>query len=163
MSQARSIASDLPMTQSPVKTLYLVKKCELGIHVLMEAALREFGLTPGQYTFLSKIRAHDGATSAQLARRLMIKPPSVNEYLLPLLDLKLVSRAASPTDRRILKVSITKKGVRMLQDCDAAVDRLEQDMLEGLSPRQLKEFRDYLFNLLSKTKVDSPAIDLATA
>lgn len=126
-------------------TLYLVKQLEQVIRALLDDALRPLGLTTLQYTALSVLeRRPDGLSSAQLARRAFVRPQTMHEMVLSLIDRGLIERRHADNNQRVLLASLTETGRDLLVRCEPAVREVEGRLLAGLSPQRQAEFRDTL-------------------
>jgi DNA-binding MarR family transcriptional regulator len=66
----------------------------------------------------------------------MISPQAMSEVTVTLERMRLLERRASPTNNRILRARLTPKGRRRLAECEARVDELERQMLEGLPDQE---------------------------
>lgn len=90
---------------------------------------RSVGLTPQQHQALLSIKAgYEGRQSinvGELAAHLLIEKHSAAELVDRLEDAGLVKRGKSKTDRRVVMLTVTPKGERML-------DALSQDNLREL-------------------------------
>ena len=93
------------------------------------------GLSVNQYTTLSVLEHRSGLSNAQLARRALVSPQSMNEVLLTLERRGLVRRRAHPDHGRILQARLTAKGRRLLAACDAEVREVEARMMRDLTAR----------------------------
>ena len=56
----------------------------------------------------------------------------------------LVRRRPDPSHGRVLRTSVTAKGLKMLEACDRDMDAIEHDMLAGLAPETLETVRQAL-------------------
>lgn len=78
-----------------------------------EELVRAHGLTPQQYQLLLAIKGYPGrdwATVRELAEQLQIRHHSVVELVDRAVGRDLVSRAADPTDARVVRVELTPEG-----------------------------------------------------
>ena len=91
------------------------------------------GLSVNQYTTLSVLDRRSGLSNAQLARRALVSPQSMNEVLVILEQRGLVRRRAHPEHGRILQARLTAKGRRLLAACDDEVHEVEARMVSELS------------------------------
>ena len=107
-------------------------------------AVEPAGLTLPAYTALSVLRAQDGLSNAQLARRSLVTPQSMSEALTQLVDRRYVRRRADPHHGRIIRTELTEAGRRALERCDRAVDEVEREMLADLDTAQVASLRDAL-------------------
>jgi DNA-binding MarR family transcriptional regulator len=112
---------------------YVVARLERALRKELAARLEPSGLTVPQYTTLSVLRARSGLSNAQLARRSYITPQTMSEVIVALEEKGLVERSPDPSHRRILRITLTRRGRRMMDGCDAAVNEMEEEMLAELS------------------------------
>jgi DNA-binding MarR family transcriptional regulator len=111
---------------------YVVGRLDRALRRRLADVLRPHGLTVRQYTTLSVLSARAGLSNAQLARRSLMTPQSMNEVLAGLVAHGLVERRADETHGRIIRTRLTPAGASLLAACDRAVDALEDDLLAGL-------------------------------
>ncbi len=112
--------------------LYLVGRMDRVVRRAIGAVLKAQGLSVNQYTTLSVLDRRSGLSNAQLARRALVSPQSMNEVLLTLEERGLVRRRAHPDHGRILQARLTAKGRSLLARCDADVHEVEARMVSGL-------------------------------
>lgn len=131
------------------RTVYLLKRAETVVRNGMEECLRPVGVTPRQYVTLSLLRDERDQSSADLARKAGITPQSMSETIATLIRKGLIERAENPGHKRILMARLTKAGERLLAQSDAAVDRLEADLLGKLPAGELDSLRQALRAIVS--------------
>lgn len=139
------------MTQTRNRTIYLIKRAEMAIRAGLDAALRDLSVTPGQYTIMSLLAAKADQSSAGLARRAGVTPQSMSETVAQLERKGLIERAENPEHRRILHISLTAAGSALLAQCEARVDTLEAELLNGLSQDQIASLRNVLHAIAQKS------------
>ena len=110
----------------------------------LAAAVEPAGLTLPAYTALSVLRAEDGLSNAQLARRSLVTPQSMSEVLALLVEHGYVRRRAEPDHGRVIRTELTKAGQRALDRCDRAVDAVERELLRDLDAGEAESLRDFL-------------------
>jgi DNA-binding MarR family transcriptional regulator len=130
------------------RTSLLVRRLQMVIGLQMEGLLRPLDLTPGQYTLLSLVAHRPGLSAAQLARRLQVTSPTMGDFILPLERKKWISRAESPANRRVLRISITAAGETVLARSDQLMDRLEAQIFGVLEPCERAKFHRTALTLL---------------
>src|SRR5918996_2890513 len=113
--------------------LYLVGRIDRVGRQAIGKVVAARGLWVNQYTTLSGPNQRSGLPTAQLARRALVSPQSMNEVLLALERRGLVRRRAHPDHGRILQTRLTAKGRRFLAACDAGVREVEARMIADLS------------------------------
>jgi DNA-binding MarR family transcriptional regulator len=126
--------------------LYLVGRLDRVVHRAIRDAVRDHGLSVGQYTALSVLGYRSGLSNAQLARRSLVSPQSAHEVLLSLEQRGLVRRRAHAEHGRILQTRLTAKGRRTLEACNQQVRELEHDMVKGLTRHQQTALRHALLS-----------------
>jgi DNA-binding MarR family transcriptional regulator len=124
--------------------LYLVGRLDRVEHRAIRDAVREHGLSVGQYTALSVLGYRSGLSNAQLARRSLVSPQSAHEVLLSLEQRGLVRRRAHAEHGRILQTRLTAKGRRTLEACNQQVREVELGMVHGLTRQQQAALRHAL-------------------
>ena len=90
------------------------------------------------------LRAQDGLSNARLARRSLVTPQSMSEVLAQLVEQGHVRRTAEPGHGRVIRMELTKSGLRALERCDRAVDEVEREMLAGLDADEAASLRAIL-------------------
>jgi DNA-binding MarR family transcriptional regulator len=111
---------------------YVIGRLERVLRRRLTAAIAPTGLTLPAYTTLTVLRAQDGLSNAQLARRSLVTPQSMSEVLMLLVDLGYVRRRAEARNGRVIRTELTASGRRALERCDRAADAVEHDLLRDL-------------------------------
>ena len=120
------------MRPSEPRISYLIGRLDRALRRSLDQVLGPQELTVRQYTTLSVLRARDGLSNAQLARRSLMTPQSMNEVLSGLVERGLVRRTPASDHGRVIRTELTAAGISALEACDEAVDRLETQMLGEL-------------------------------
>jgi DNA-binding MarR family transcriptional regulator len=115
--------------------LYLIGRIDRVVRRHIDDVVGSHDLSVNQYTTLSVLEHRSGLSNAQLARRALVSPQSMNEVLLTLERRGLVRRRAHPDHGRILQARLTAKGRRVLAACDAEVRKVEAQMMHDLTTR----------------------------
>jgi DNA-binding MarR family transcriptional regulator len=126
------------VTREP-RISYVVARLERAVRRALAERLRPTGLTVPQYTTLSVLRSRSGLSNAQLARRSYITPQTMSEVIVALEEKGLVERTPDPSHKRILRITVTRKGRGLMERCDAAVNEMEEQMLAELSEQDSAE------------------------
>lgn len=134
MPSSRPPAAD----PSRPRVTYLVGRLNRVLRRRLGEALAPFSVSVPQYTTLSVLHARGNLSNAELAKRAFISPQAMNEVIQGLEARKLVTRQASSSHGRIVQLLLTQRGLEVMHDCDAAVHRLEQSMLSGLTVLERK-------------------------
>jgi DNA-binding MarR family transcriptional regulator len=134
-----SASTDAAVPGHDPRLSYVVGRLDRAVRRELQDRLQPFGLSVPEYTALSVLRTRPGLSNAQLARRALITPQSMSEITVALERKGLVARDPDPAHNRILRTHLTPKGERLLDDCEARVDDMEREMLDGLSATQRRQ------------------------
>lgn len=132
--------SDWVMQQP--RAIYFLNQANHAVRSRLEAALSGLQMTGIQYTVLSVIGSREGLSSAELSRRFFVTPQTMNELIGGLQRRNLITRKEDPANRRILRMSLTTEGKRMIKACDAAADAVERDIFSFLPQESYQQLRD---------------------
>jgi DNA-binding MarR family transcriptional regulator len=128
--------------------LYLVGRMDRLVRQAISKVVGPRGLSVNQYTTLSVLDRRSGLSNAQLARRALVSPQSMNEVLLTLEQRGLVQRRAHPEHGRILQARLTAKGRSVLAACDDEVRQVEDRMVRCLDEEDRTAFRDAMLRCI---------------
>ena len=135
------------------RTVYLIKRAEIEVTSRMGKALEQHDITPIQFTVLYFVDYDRGdLSSAQLSRRFSMTPQSMNELVTVLERKKLLRKTVDPAHRRILRISLTAKGKKLLDDCNTALDTMEELLLKGLSATETNTLRNLIGKILERAR-----------
>lgn len=104
----------------------------------IEPSLHEAGLTHSAFDLLSAIQVSDGATQADLARRLRVSTPTLSEALRPLVAKGLVEINPSRSDRRANAVFLTSAGAKAMSSAMKTLSSFDDEIKEALEDRELQ-------------------------
>jgi DNA-binding MarR family transcriptional regulator len=129
--------------------LYLIKRAEIEVSSRMGQALEQHDITPIQFTVLYFVDYDKGdLSSAQLSRRFSMTPQSMNELVTVLEKKKLIKKTVDPSHKRILRLSLTAKGKKLLEDCNHLMDYVEDELLKDMNETEIKKLREIIGKIL---------------
>lgn len=119
-----------------------------GTHSLMfefgrivRARMRDLTqLTLPQLEVLHFVRDNEHPPMRDIADYLKVKAPTATALINELVALKLLSRTAHAADRRQIRLSLTKRGETILNTCVERKEKVINEMLNHLAPKDRKEF-----------------------
>jgi DNA-binding MarR family transcriptional regulator len=118
----------------------------------MDARLKaEAGVTSAQAAVLFLLARRGERRMGEIGDMLSLNPPAVTGLINRMAALDLVSKSASPTDKRSAIVSLTEKG-RAMGD---AAEHVFRDMNNELETRLGDEDSDMLHRVLTNLAVDA--------
>jgi DNA-binding MarR family transcriptional regulator len=125
-----------------VKTASLLAQAEAEM-------LKPFDLSPAQYNVLRILRGagEAGRRCQEIGERLVARDPDITRLVDRLEARRLVSRARSAEDRRVVVTRITRAGLELLERIDPVDREVPVKLLGGLGPRKLGQLIDLLEEL----------------
>jgi DNA-binding MarR family transcriptional regulator len=161
MLRAVTRAATAPLGSAEVKTVprvgYLVYRVERRLRARLDEELRLIGVSTPEYVTLSLLHERDGLSCAQLARWVMVTPQAMNLVISALERRKLIRRRPDPKHRRVLRASVTPRGLEILARCDRAMDGIEADMLGDLPSETVEVVRRALGSCAHSLEVTHPS------
>jgi len=161
MLRAMTRAATAQLKSADAKTVprvgYLVYCVERRLRARLDEELRLIGVSTPEYVTLSLLRERDGLSCAQLARWVLVTPQAMNLVISALEKRKLVRRRPDPKHRRVLRASVTPKGLETLERCDRSVDRIEADMLGDLPAETVEVVRAALGSFAHSLQATNPS------
>lgn len=98
--------------------------------------LREFGITPLQYTILRIIGAQPGIDQISVAIQAVLDASTVTDIIVRLETKGLLKRKIGEQDRRSRLVSLTPAGDKLLAAVEPVVLRTRKELLAPISPQE---------------------------
>ena len=138
---------------------YLVYRVERRLRARLDEELRVHGVSTPEYVTLSVLRERDGLSCAQLARWAFVTPQAMNLVISGLERRRLVRRRPDPKHRRVLRASVTSKGLGVLARCDQSMDGIEADMLGDVAPETVEMVRTAMASFAHSLEATSPPPD----
>jgi DNA-binding MarR family transcriptional regulator len=134
-ANVRCVAKDTKQTPPGIAkrwpTLLMIKLGRITTHRFTEA-LEPLGIRPRHVAALIELRDHGQLTQQSLCGRLHLDPTNLVAILNDLELGGLATRRRDPTDRRRHIVEVSSKGLAVIERAAKAMDRVEEELLEGL-------------------------------
>ena len=138
----------LTMDAVYTKPGYLFRRMQqIAVAIFMEEC-RAFDLTPVQYAALVAIQTHPGIDATRLSAVIAFDRSTLGSVIERMEAKGLVERKASPDDKRIKLLHLTRSGAALLREIVPAVDRAQARMLEPLKPADRKTLMALLSELV---------------
>ena len=116
------------VTANDTLLIYIVGRVDQGIRQEMRLRLAEWDLSVPEFTALAVLKRRPGLSNAQLARRSLVRPQSMNEILVKLEDRGLLRREVDPDHARILRSALTSEGLALLAAAEPAVKSIQDEL-----------------------------------
>jgi DNA-binding MarR family transcriptional regulator len=130
----------------PTGVAYMIGRLDRALRRSFRRVLDPLGLTLGQYTALSVFHSSGKLSNAKLAERTMVSPQAANELIKGMEKKGWIIRKPDPNHGRVINISLTTEGKRLLSRCNKVVSQLERQMLKGLSDKEIKSLHGNLRN-----------------
>jgi DNA-binding MarR family transcriptional regulator len=119
---------------------FLLRKAhQVAVAIFMEE-VGKLALTPPQHNVLSALLANPGCHQTEIGRIVGYDRATVGPVLAGLESRGLVERSGSADDRRRKTLTLTRKGRSLLDASNAAMDRINQRLLEPLAMHERPMF-----------------------
>ena len=107
----------------------------------MERACRAHNITEAQYNVLRILRGArpEGHPRGEISRRMLSRAPDLTRLIDRLEKRGLVERVRSGVDRRQSVSRITRRGLKLLEDMQPTIDRIDEAFAQRLPVRDAKE------------------------
>ena len=127
---------------------YLFRRMQQIASAIFSEESAQFDLTCLQYSALTRIRERPGIDVTRLSE-IMEFDRSTLGGVMERLELKgYVSRRATPEDKRIKLLEVTKQGRMLLDKIQPSVERAQRRILDGLSSEDQKTLLRFLTRLV---------------
>src|SRR5690349_6008851 len=113
------------------------------------ARVREHGLTAQQFWAFIHIYEADGPSLGEIAGRLRMDAPTASRAVTQLLRMKLVRAEGDRSDRRKLRLRLTRTGQARLATLRALASELRSAAVHGLSADEEETLRRLLRKIIS--------------
>jgi DNA-binding MarR family transcriptional regulator len=134
------------------RTLYLIKQVQYKTYVRLEDALQPLGITSAQFRIMTTLSLQSKRSSAELSRMYGVKPQTMIKQIAMLEDRALVVRSVSPSNKRVLEVTLTEKGKRILARATARAVALEEEIFASFTWEEVGQYRGLMMRLLESLK-----------
>jgi DNA-binding MarR family transcriptional regulator len=111
-------------------------------------------LSVPQFRLLGFVRRHPGTSLSPVAEHLGTSLPAASQLAERLVRAGLISRTASPTERRRVELRLTEAGARVLSERDARTRAWLGELLEDLDEERLARLIAALEDLRSVVSAD---------
>lgn len=136
---------------------HLIRRAQQISTALFAEECAGFDLTSVQYAALVAIRANPDVDATRLSALIAFDRSTLGNVLERLENKGWVLRGSSPADRRVKLLRVTLEGERLLRRVEPAVHRVQQRLLEHLTPADRATFLRLLAQLASVHNELTPA------
>jgi len=142
---------DLNFKKLEELSLLLLRKFTMAYTVPPEA--KEARISNSQYLILEILRNEGSKSSSDLAQFFKITLPAITNLSKKLVDGGYIERTHSETDRRLILLKITQKGLHFLNVMDQTGKDIIKTLWEDLSPEEVKQLNFIFKKALSRKQI----------
>ncbi len=126
---------------------FILRRVHQRASAIFAAHFREAGLSPVQFSCLTKIRDEGRVSQNQLGRMISVDPATIMGVVGRLVKRGLIRRLEEPGDRRRTSLAITSDGLRLVEDCEQLGFAVTAETLEPLDEHEQATLLDLLVRL----------------
>lgn len=126
----------------------------LRVHFTRFAERSGYDVTQEQWLILNKLAQNPGVSQLSLADSLIHDKPNITRILVGLEKKKLIQRRTDADDRRVMRVSLTKAGLKLHEDFSKHVTAERDRVHAGLSEKDFANLM-HIANTLEKNIIGS--------
>ncbi|MGJ5041343.1 MULTISPECIES: MarR family winged helix-turn-helix transcriptional regulator [unclassified Bradyrhizobium] len=123
---------------------YLLRQAQAAARLSLDRALIATGLTHPQFVVLTMLKAYPGQSGADLARVALLTPQTVNVIIGNLERDGAIERTPHPVHGRMLRWSLTRRGLALLAKARRQATIIERRLARGLKRSELATIRRWL-------------------
>ncbi|MBL0385787.1 MarR family transcriptional regulator [Tumebacillus sp. ITR2] len=123
---------------------FLISQTYRKITQLLTLRLREYDITPEQFSVLFRVCEYDGLNQKELSLRAAKDQPTTARILEALGKKDLIEKQMSPSDRRAFLVFATDKGKALVELTAPIEAQVIADAVQGIDPVHLDLFTQCL-------------------
>ncbi len=123
---------------------YQVRQAQSAVFRDLSRTLRETGVTPGEFSLLTLLRANPGINSITLTRIYQLDKATLSLSIKGLAARGLISSTRHVNDRRYYALELTPAGRALLQGVTRFIERQERAMDAVLRPGERERLLDLL-------------------
>ena len=128
-----------------VKALVNILYTASWITNIQNSFFKSFGISPQQYNILRILNGAKAPLKVQTIKDRMIdRSPNATRLMDKLCAKKLIDRIPCPEDRRVVHITITEKGKKLLGEIS---ENLNDDILKNLTENEATQLSDLLDKL----------------
>ena len=123
---------------------YQVRQAQSAVFRDLSRSLRDTGVTPGEFSLLTLLRANPGINSITLTRIYQLDKATLSLSIKGLVTRGLISSTRHANDRRYYALELTPAGRALLQGVTRRIERQERAMDAVLKPGERERLLDLL-------------------
>ncbi|MFN3216185.1 MAG: MarR family winged helix-turn-helix transcriptional regulator [Acidimicrobiales bacterium] len=133
--------------------LGLLALVDRGVQRELQTRLNAHGLSVAEYSCLRLLQVTPGLSNAELARRSLVTPQSMNEVVAKLQLRGLIERRNDPGHGRILRTQLSAAGRAQLDQAIPEVESLDAELRGNASDADVAQTTEHLMGVLDRLRM----------
>jgi DNA-binding MarR family transcriptional regulator len=129
---------------STARAFFYIQQLEQLARRQIDAALRGWQLTAGQFMALNLIASHQPVSCSELAKRANMTAQSMGAIVKALAAKGLLERRGGLENWRVIELNLTAAGVELNRNCETCVEQVGQRFYARLTDSELAMLPDLL-------------------
>src|SRR6476646_10946436 len=118
MPDTSKVVEEIGVRRAAARVVYLIARAERAVRAPLDELTLAHRLSTPKYTALSVLERRPGLSSAELARASFVTPQAMHPFVLSLESDGLIQRRPDPDNIRILRITLTRRGLAALRGCE---------------------------------------------
>lgn len=131
---------------------YLLAQANRQMSTRLEQALRQEGVQIEHWRILEVLSDEQGRSMGDLADGVLMNHPTLTKTIDKMVSRSLVHRRADPTDSRRVLVYVTDRGLELVAQLRARVDKHHAAVTAAVGARKAKQLRKLLGEFIRMTE-----------
>ena len=119
---------------------HLINHAAWAVRAAFESQLAHYEVTAPQWTVLVRLWEEDNQAPSEICRRLFFDRPTMTGIIDRMESRGLVLRKRDDSDRRVIRITLTKKGRALENKLPPVALAVDTQTLKGLNPEEIKVF-----------------------
>src|SRR5512143_1193871 len=153
-TQSPALDASAPRDSDLIRPMNAVRSIVRAIRINTRAIELRMGISLAQLFVLQQLAEHPADSLNDLADRTATHQSSVSVVVRRLVDAGLVTRTASPADRRRVQIALTETGRQKLAQAPRTVQVTLVDGLKSMEPQQRRTLADLLEKWVHASGID---------
>jgi DNA-binding MarR family transcriptional regulator len=137
---------------------YLISRVSLSVTAALKKEFASSGVErvkPAYLCVLMSLWQKDGLKVIELSKKAGLEPSTMTGLLDRMERDELVERTTDPTDRRVLRIHLTKVGRQVRDPVLMAVDRVITHVFDGIPQDDIKQTKNLLRHVLNNANAEN--------
>ena len=129
---------------------YLLSDCARQLRRVFDERMREIGVTGPQARLMMLLARHEGGQQGFYANELDVEPITLCRMVDRMVEAGLIERRSDPKDRRARLLYPSRKARESMDEMQAAIDKLREDVHGGFTSAEFETLRRLLGQLADR-------------